>query len=187
MRSILFTLMWFACAAAVAGDNSKSSVYKWVDESGVIHYSDQPHENATKVQIAAPQTYGGGGKAAKRSGGHSTSSSAPASDSQGYQRCTVTQPANDQAFSNTDSVSASVALEPGQRAGDQIYLMLDGQRVPGLPTASSQFTVPVERGTHTLQAVVQDSSGQVVCRSAGVTFHVHQPSVLNPANPVRAH
>ena len=53
MRATLFTLMSVAsCAVALAG-----SVYKWVDENGVTHYSDQPHENAQKVELKAPQTY----------------------------------------------------------------------------------------------------------------------------------
>ena len=35
--------MSLACTAAVA-----ATVYKWVDENGVVHFSDQPHENAEK-------------------------------------------------------------------------------------------------------------------------------------------
>ena len=52
MRAILFTLMSVVSAVALC-----ATVYKWVDENGVTHYSDQPHENAEKVQIAQPQTY----------------------------------------------------------------------------------------------------------------------------------
>ena len=52
MRAILFTLMSVACAVAFS-----ATVYRWVDENGVTHYSDQPHENAEKVTISAPQTF----------------------------------------------------------------------------------------------------------------------------------
>jgi len=52
MRVIMFTLMSVVSAVALS-----ATVYKWVDESGVTHYSDQPHENAEKVTIAQPQTY----------------------------------------------------------------------------------------------------------------------------------
>jgi hypothetical protein len=41
MRWKLFTLMLLVGPMALAGP-----IYKWVDENGVIHYSDQPHENA---------------------------------------------------------------------------------------------------------------------------------------------
>jgi len=53
MRTFLFTLMSvLACTVAVS-----ATVYRWVDENGVVHFSDQPHENAEKVQLKAPQTY----------------------------------------------------------------------------------------------------------------------------------
>jgi hypothetical protein len=56
-----------------------------------------------------------------------------------------------------------------------------------LPPSGTSFTIPVERGSHSLQAVVQDSDGHVVCQSASVTFHVLQPSLLNPQNPIPRH
>ena len=53
MRAMIFTLLsMLACTVTVA-----ATVYRWVDENGVTHYSDQPHENAEKVTVAAPQTY----------------------------------------------------------------------------------------------------------------------------------
>ena len=178
MRSVLFTLMSLACAVAMY-----TTVYKWVDENGITHYSDQPHENAQKVQVQEPQTYSAPplprpAVAAPKA--------APAGPAGAYQRCALTQPANDETFMNAYSVAASVRLEPAQRPGDQILIMLDGQRIVGLPTTGTQFTIsPVERGEHSLQALVQDSSGQVVCRTGSVTFHVHQPSVQSPTNPAR--
>jgi hypothetical protein len=42
----------------------------------------------------------------------------------------------------------------------------------------------VDRGTHTLQALVRDSDGGLMCQTPGVTYHAHQPSVLNPAKPL---
>ena len=70
--------------------------------------------------------------------------------------------------------------------GDQVFVTLDGQALnDGRPTGA-QFTIsPVERGTHVLQAAVRDSGGALLCQTSGVSYSVHQPSVLNPANPVR--
>jgi len=181
MRTLLLTLLSaslaLTCTVAVA-----ATVYKWVDENGVVHYSDQPHENAQKVELKAPQTY----SAPKAPAPSSSNSSRPA-PKQGpiYQSCTVTEPANDQVFMNTSTVTAGVSVQPVMRAGDQALVTLDGQRVPGVPVAGGQFTIsPVDRGSHSLQLVVQDSSGKAVCQSPTVTFHVHQPSLQapNPAN-----
>jgi len=180
MRIILLTLLSIACTAAIAG-----TVYKWVDEDGVTHFSDQPHENAQKVQLSEPQTYSAPPKAAAAQAGASSPRRAPPAPA--YQSCALAAPANDQTFPNALSMTASVQLAPQQRAGDQVFLLLDGTRVAGLPTSGTSFTIPIERGSHSLQAVVQDSDGHIVCQSPSVTVHVLQPSLLNPQNPIRRH
>jgi hypothetical protein len=184
MRTTLFTLICFASTVAVA-----ATVYKWVDENGVVHYSDQPHENAQKVELKAPQTY----SSPKTSAPAQSSRSTPARKSSApvYQSCTVSEPANEQAFLNTDTVTAGVTVQPVVRPGDTAVVTLDGSPVPGVPPSGGQFTIsPVDRGTHTIQMVVKDSDGTTVCSSAPVTFYVRQPSLqapTNPTNPVKRH
>jgi len=178
MRSMMFTLMSLACTVAMS-----ATVYRWVDENGVTHYSDQPHENSQKVELQAPQTYSAPRPVTRAP--EATRRPAQTPPAPAYQRCELAQPANDETFMNPSSITASVQLVPTQRPGDQIFLLLDGHRVPNLPTSGSQFTLsPVDRGSHSLQAVVQDRNGQVICQSPSATFHVHQPSVQNPVSPV---
>jgi hypothetical protein len=177
MRTLLFTLMSVACTAAVS-----ATVYKWVDDDGVIHYSDQPHENAQKVELKAPQTYSAP-KAPSIPATSSRNSSRPASS---YQSCSVSSPMNDQVFENTSEVTAGVSVQPAVRAGDSVVVTLDGQPIPGVPVSGGQFAIsPVDRGTHTIQMTVRDASGATVCSSPAVTFHVHQASIQSPTNPVR--
>ena len=172
MRAILFTLLSVACAVAFS-----ATVYRWVDENGVTHYSDQPHEGAEKVTVSAPQTY-----SAPRQAPSSNSASRPAT-AQTY-TCAITQPANDDTFPNTTAVINAVQATPAPRQGDQVVLMFDGLRVQNFPPGGGAFQLTnLDRGTHTLQAQIQDGSGKVVCQSATVSFTVLQPSVLNPANP----
>jgi hypothetical protein len=158
-------------------------VYKWVDENGVVHFSDQPHENAQKVELKAPQTYSAPKTPSRPP--HPLRN-APAKPAPVYQSCTVTEPANDQVFMNTSTVTAGVAVKPIVQPGDSAVVLLDGQKVPGVPANGGQFTIsPIDRGTHSIQVTVQDSSGKTVCSSAPVTFHVQQPSLLNPQRPIR--
>ena len=174
MRALLFTLISTAFLATAAA----TTVYKWVDDNGVVHYSDQPHENAQKVELKAPQTY-----SAPKLEEEAPPSPAPRPAQQGpaYKSCRISQPTNDQMFMNTFTVTAGVNLQPPARPGDQLVVTLDGQRIPGVPPEGGQFTIsPVDRGTHSLQATVQDSRGQPVCQSQSVTFHVHQPSAVDP-------
>ena len=182
MRRTVFTLISigcsFAAALAIAG-----TVYKWVDEKGVVHYSDQPHTNAQKIQLQQAQTYkAGASPAAPPAPPVPAEAAAPT----GYRGCAVIQPQADQTFANVDSLTVVVQTDPPLHAGDQIFVTYDGQPLNGNAGTGSRLTIsPVERGTHTVQAVVRDSDGTVVCQAPGITFNVHQPSILNPANPIR--
>lgn len=178
MRRLLFTLLLLAAPLALA-----VTVYKWVDENGVVHYSDQPHPNAEKVHVKEPQTY--------RESNPLAAPAAPSPDGGGgggptYRGCSIAQPADNEDLANPDSLVVVVRTDPPLRPGDQVFVTLDGQALnDGRPTGA-QFTIsPVERGTHVLQATVRDSGGALLCQTSGVSYSVHQPSVLNPANPVR--
>ncbi len=177
MRTTLFTLMLLGCTVATA-----ATVYKWVDENGVTHFSDQPHENAQKVELKAPQTF----SAPKAPPYRPTPPAPPAKNV--YQSCGLSEPTNDQVFLNTDTVSAGTSVQPGVRPGDTVLVTLDGAPVPGVPANGGQFTIsPVDRGEHTIQVVVKDPTGVTLCSSSSVTFHVRQPSVQSPTNPIRKH
>jgi Domain of unknown function (DUF4124) len=176
MRTLAFTLLCLLCSLALA-----ATVYRWVDENGVVHYSDQPHPNAEKMQVHAAQTYkpsaldtpsAGGG------GGSSASSSASP-----YRGCAVVQPQDGQAYANVDSLTVVVQTDPQLHQGDKVYVMIDGQAVNGGAPTGPQFVLsPVERGSHTAQAQVKDAGGAIMCQTPTVTFEVHQNSLLNPNN-----
>jgi Domain of unknown function (DUF4124) len=177
MRTLVFTLMSLACSLALAG----ATVYRWTDEQGVVHYSDQPHANAEKLHVNAAQTYkpSTADTAAAGGGGGQTSSAAPAP----YRGCAIVQPQDDQAFANIDSLTVVVQTDPQLHSGDKVYVTVDGQALNGGNPTGAQFVLsPVERGTHTAQAQVKDASGAVQCQTPPVTFHVQQNSILNPNN-----
>jgi hypothetical protein len=174
MRAMIFTLLSVACTAAFS-----ATVYKWVDENGVTHYSDQPHENAQKVTISQPQTY-----PAQRGFSPAASSSPDKPAAKTYTSCSVSQPTADQTFQNTTSVAVAAQSSPAPNGGDQMVLLLDGAKVANFPASGGSYTIdPIDRGQHSLQAVVQDSSGKPICQSTPVSFTVLQASLLNPANP----
>ncbi|HKD53607.1 MAG TPA: DUF4124 domain-containing protein [Steroidobacteraceae bacterium] len=188
MRALAFTLMWLGCTLAIAG----ATVYKWTDEDGVVHYSDQPHANAEKVHVNSAQTFKEAGMS--NSGGYEPPASYPGTKPTAttadhtYQGCAVVQPADDQSFANLDALNIVVQTDPVIKPGDRIFVSLDGQPVNNGAPTGGQFTLtPVDRGTHTLQAQVRSADGTVVCQTPSITFHVHQASIRNPVNPVRPH
>jgi hypothetical protein len=80
---------------------------------------------------------------------------------------------------NSGNVAVQVAVSGGKRAGDQLVLLLDGNPVPG--RGDSRFMLTgVDRGTHTLQAQLIDSSGSPRASSPVVTFYMWQASRLSP-------
>jgi hypothetical protein len=170
MRALMFTLMCLASTAAFA-----ATIYKWVDEKGVTHYSDQPHDKAQKVEVTSAQTYT---PVPVGDSGPSPSQAAPA---ESYSVCEIASPDNDEVFFNTQTVSASVRLDPALQSGHRIAIALDGKRVSDSYSGTDFTLQPVYRGTHSVMAVIENAStGQAVCTTPTVTFHVRQPSDIAP-------
>ncbi len=182
-RSVVAALAGLSllCAAALAG-NGRTTVYKWVDAQGVVHYSDQPHPNAQKLEIQGAQTFSAL-PVPSASSAPAAAESQPSSPA-GYDSCSMAQPTDQQMLMNVYQATAVVQTSPGLRPGDQVHLFVDGKQIQGSGTS---FTFPVNRGQHSVQAVIEDTTGQIVCETSSVTFYVHQPSVQNPHNPVHPH
>jgi Domain of unknown function (DUF4124) len=179
MRALVFTLMCIAVSTTAIS----ATVYKWVDQEGVTHYSDQPHPGAQKIEVQAAQTY-------NSSAGRSSNAAAVAAARNGapsgpaYSACAVIRPLPDEMFTNTTVAPASVHVDPGLRPTDRIAVLLDGTPVQASITPDSEFTLTgLLRGTHSIAVRVEDKTGAVVCQSAGVTFNVHQASALAPNLP----
>jgi hypothetical protein len=96
-----------------------------------------------------------------------------------YTSCALT-PANDTSFTNPESVSIGVALNPNLRAEDQVTVTMDGQPIPGGENTTSATLTTVHRGSHTLAVVVKNRFGKTVCEATSV-FHVMRPSLNSPA------
>ena len=168
----------FLSASALADNGGRTTVYRWVDAQGVVHYSDQPHPNAQKLEISGAQTFSALPSAQVPSTAvpAATQPAGPAYDS-----CAIAQPTDQQTLMNVYQTTAVVQTSPALRPGDQVRLFVDGKPMAGKGTS---FNFPVFRGQHSVQAVIEDSTGQIVCETSSVTFFVHQPSVQNPHNPV---
>ena len=180
MRATSVTLLpltlWLLSSVAMA-----DTVYKWVDANGVTHYSDQPNPGAKAIEVP-PTNVVSTEPVAPPDG----SKSANASSGPSYQ-CALSRPENDEVFLNTSTIAAQLRVNPELVSGGQVVIAIDGRRVPNLSTTGMDFAIPnIERGTHTVAAVIYDPSGkEQLCATAAVTFHVRQPSVQAPVKAVR--
>ena len=182
-RSVVAALVSLGLlSTAVLANNGRTTVYKWVDAQGITHYSDQPHPNAQKLEIQGAQTFSA--LPVPQSSSAPATEQSPPSSATSYDSCAIAQPGDQQMLMNVYQATAVVQTSPGLRPGDQVHLFVDGKQIPGSGTS---YTFPVFRGQHSVQAVIEDSTGQIVCETSSVTFFVHQPSVQNPHNPVHPH
>jgi hypothetical protein len=162
-----------APAAPASKPAPQNQVYKWVDEQGVVHYTDKPpSDGAQPAKLPPLQTYKGGTKPAL---GKFEKSNAKTGGAAGAQLDIVT-PAHDETFRGT-TVPVAVQVTPQLKDGQKLIYLLDGTPASP-PTGDTAFALTnVERGTHTVTVTVVDEAGTQHGSSSGVTFHVLLPGV----------
>lgn len=153
------------------------TVWKWVDDNGVTHYSDRAMPGATKIelQVAPATTVEPSGYSTPRNQQEAQTAGPP------YRNFEIWKPANDETIPNTGgAVQINVRVDPALRNGHTLQLLLDGRAVadPGLTTEFSLNDVP--RGTHSAKAVIRDRRGVQIQETSPVQFHVRQTSIANP-------
>ena len=154
--------------------------YKWVDEDGVVHYSDRPHEGAEKIQLPSTgrstrSTY----TPPKRTQtSTSTTQQAEPEEEQpfSYDTITISSPAAEETLWNIEGIlNVSVNLQPGLERGHRVRVYFDGtpQMVDGL-----NFQIPeVYRGAHNVQVEILDQVGKMMIRSLPNRFYVQQNTI----------
>ena len=172
-RQLLFiaTLGWalvIATSSALAG----TTLYRWVDANGVVHYSDTPAPGAEKLEIAASRAHPTPPKPLE----DVEPVSRPVAGVQ-YTRLAITSPEDGAAYSNIQSIVVQASLEPALAANHTLYFVVDGQQQPPSGLAAS---IDVVRGEHTVLATVVDENNQTLFTSAPVTFSVHNTSIAKP-------
>jgi len=182
MQRIILVLL-----IVIFGTASASQVYRWVDESGQIHYSDMPRKGAERVILPRAQTFRA--PLTTRTPGHvdrSASAKPEPAVEQSYEHLAITSPAQEAVLWNIGSVlTVSVEITPPLQRGHRLNLIYDGEPVQNLRYAQGQVHLTaVYRGVHTLVAEVLDSNGRRLISSDTRTFMVRQTSIANPSNPI---
>jgi hypothetical protein len=172
------------CAAVMAAPAFADEVYRWVDEDGVVHYSDTPRDGAEKVEVRDPQTFSGRAALNATPTARDATPVVESGPAVVYRSVRIATPAHDAVAWNTGGeLTVEVAVEPALNvaAGHRVMVYLDGARVAGTPMASTSLKLSgVVRGTYELYATVVDGSGTHLAQSDPITFHVRQTSIQNP-------
>jgi hypothetical protein len=181
MRWIWMALLVMLSAGAVA-----SEMWRWVDERGVVHFSDRPHPGAERVTIQPPQTFTLPEQAPR---------AAPAAEEPPpppvrqplfvYTRLSILSPAEGEVLWNIGTeLNVQLAVEPPLVPQHVLRVFLDGTEVENVPQGSTQFTVGgVYRGERRLRVAIADELGRELASTDPVVFFVQQASLLNPNRP----
>lgn len=176
-RPLTVLLACLALVTSLPGQATGSDIYKRVTPDGTVVYSDQPDPGATKVEPPPSQVID-----PFVSREQPTSPSPPPAKGEApyYTRLAITSPAEDEALWDETSVEVAVSMEPAvdRDDGHSLVLLLDGQPVAQASQGNRFQLDDVARGSHSLQARIEDADGKVLIQTDPVTFHVRQRSVL---------
>lgn len=168
--------------------NTGSTVYKVVGPDGKVTFSDTPPagKKAEKVRIgptnvqpiALPQYL-------------PTRKLSPSADGarderypQGPVNFAIVSPVNDATIPPGQRfIVLQVALDPVPRDGYEFFAVIDGQRWSGTSSGTSLDISALERGTHTIQAVLLGPGGQPLAQSQAIQVHVKRPGGQLPDYP----
>lgn len=168
IRPTLVLLGLLATAAASA------EVWRWVDDDGVVHFSDTPREGAERVDVS---------EARRTTGAQLYRDTSPAGDEQAaeeqpfqYDSLTITSPGAEETLWNIEgTLNVTLSLSPGLQSGHQVRVHFDGS--PQLVNSTSFTIDEVWRGVHNIQAEVLDETGRLMIRSQHNRFYVQQNAV----------
>ncbi|MDH3588665.1 MAG: DUF4124 domain-containing protein [Gammaproteobacteria bacterium] len=180
MRTIVLICLMMVAGSLVAG----TTLYRWVDEQGRVHYSDTPQADAAAVEIANPMTFdaSAGIRPEPQTDTTSTDRRTPAKERfAGYDSVGISAPAEEQVLWNIGAVlTVTLSVRPALRPGHSVRVTYDGTPVADWPnTAITHQLRDVYRGTHVLSVSVVDAGGTEVATGQPVTFYVKQSSILN--------
>lgn len=162
---------YFLIGLMALSTSLQAEIYKWTDSDGNVHFSDKAHQGAETIQLPPVQTY---------SPPKEEAPSAPvlnnaSTNDVAYTSVAFVQPV-DQATvrDNRGNFSVVINVEPTLDPDDKIQLLLDGNPI-GTPknTTALQLT-GVNRGSHSLQAQILNSDGQVLKSSEIITIYLHR-------------
>jgi len=179
---------------------AQAKIYKTVDEDGNISYSDTPPVDAdtrseSTIELDINNTYSAkesrpataNGASDNNQGGSPgdivNADGTPAAPAVTYQSISISAPAaNANLRSNSGDITLSINLQPNLRTGDQVRFFMDGKPV-GTVSGLSLSLTNIDRGTHTVAAVVLDNTGKPRISSATNSFSIQRVAPnLKPRN-----
>ena len=164
----IFVLIGLLATASVL-----AQAYRWVDDDGVVHYSDRPVEGAEQVQLSE-YSRNTGARLYREPPTRTAADEQPADDQPfRYENISISSPGPEETLWNIEGVlDVSLTLIPGLQTGHQVRAYFDGQQ--RMVSGTSFQIEDVFRGVHNIQVEVIDNTGRLMIRSETNRFYVQQ-------------
>ena len=168
-----------AVLALSVAANASAAVYKWVQPDGSVIYSDRaPVENAAPTELPALQEIKMPPPPPPSTDTTANNNQAQQGQSTEYTNLTIAEPADNSTFrSNAGKVNVKLELEPALQDGDMVAIILDGKDI-GQGKSTNVALNNVDRGSHSLQAIVKNAQGSTLISSTPITFTLQRTSLL---------
>ena len=171
-KRAIFLAIGLLAASAVVADVA----YRWVDENGVVHFSDRPREGAELVVLPAANTTTMR-RIEQAPAEDGTASPAVEAAPVRYESFEVAAPGAEETLWNIEgNLSVSLALSPALKPGHQVRVYFN-DREPQIVSGMNFTIQEVPRGVHTIQAEIIDDTGKLITRSRHNRFYVQQNTV----------
>ena len=170
----ILALLGLLAATAVCAD-----VWRWVDEDGVVHFSDTPVEGAEQIDVSESRRTTGARvyTPPPSPGGQAQQQQQPEPEAFRYASFEIVSPGAEETLWNIEgTLSVSLALSPPLQTGHQVRVYFDG--TPRMVNSTSFTIDEVWRGVHNIQAEVLDATGRLMIRTQPNRFYVQQNSVI---------
>lgn len=190
LKTILLSLLCLSFSLPIYANNGKT-VFTWVDEHGVLHFSDTPDStdaSAVKLQDFQPipveleeLTPDFGDIDDLNQDDDITSNPEPKEKIIAL-ALEITQPNNDEVIrSNDGNFTVSAELNRQLVPGEQLQLLLDNQPYHAPTTSPTWSLRNIDRGTHQL-SIEAKQSGKQIASSPSITVHL-QRAVVKKVKP----
>jgi hypothetical protein len=178
-------VLLLGCLLALSSQaqETKREMWVWKDASGVTQYSDRPVPGAQRVEIAGvtPPSSSAVAPAPSRPAAAPSAARPAKAAAIEYRALEIWEPENGASFFGADAtVNVRMRSEPEVAAGHRLLLYLDGKLVEGAPNALEYTVANLDRGVHSLTAVITDEKGNEQVRSEPRVFHIKQASTVQP-------
>ena len=182
---LLATLVLVTAVSLTWAPGAHTAIYKTTDADGNVVFTDvPPKDDAESLELIQGNSYRPESPAPASVvpvGAEDTAEDAEDMPAAGYDKITITSPANDEAVrENTGNIAVNVSLNPAldTSSGHRVQVLVDGQ-VAGEAASATVSLQNIDRGTHPLIAQVIDANNSVLASSDAVVVHLQRYSILN--------